>query len=93
MKSRTVLTCETILKSLIKKYNPFARIGKPLVELEIMSIAGGDSRTMKRYFEQMILLDFIRDVGRGLFSLNWKKVDYAQLDLHESLLEVEEEPP
>jgi len=79
---------------LIREYNPFARIGKPLIEKTIIQIAGGDSRTKNRYFEQMKLLDFIREERGEVFSLNWKKVDYAQTSLHESLIEVsEDEPP
>lgn len=93
MKSRTVHTCENILKNLIREYGPFARIAQKLVEKAVIVKAGGDPRTVNRYFEQMKLLEFIQDDGRGLFTLNWKKVDFAQLSLHESLIEVKEEPP
>jgi hypothetical protein len=93
MKSRTVRTCENILKGLIKEYSPFARVGKPLIEKAIIVEAGGDPRTVNRYFEQLKLLEFIRGESRGLYSLNWKKVDYAQMSIQEVLVSEEDEPP
>ena len=94
MTSRTVNTCREILQSLVKDYGPFARVAKPLVEKAVIVNAGGDPRTVTRYFEQLKLLDYVRPQSGGLYSFNFKKLDFAQLGLQESLLTVaEEEPP
>lgn len=96
MKSRTALTCEKILRNLVEEYSPFAIVGLPLVKKAVILIAGGDKRTVDRYCEQLVLLDYLKlESKRDMtFSLNWKKVlDGAQLRLHESLAVSSDEPP
>jgi len=94
LKSRTVHTCENILKSLIREYGPVARVGYPLIRNTIIEVAGGDPRTVKRYWDTLLNLKFVLDCHEGgTYAFNFKKVDFAQLNLHESLIEVTEEPP
>ena len=91
MTSRTYRNCEKILRTLIEQYGPFSKVGAPLVEKAVIVNVGGDPRTVTRYINQMVLLEFIKERG-VLYSLNWKKSDYAQTSLQESL-PVLEEPP
>ena len=95
MSSRTVGTCEKILRSLIKQWGPTATVGIPLIKKAVIMHAGGDPRTVNRYFEHMLLLDYLKvaSVKNQTFSLNWRKLDFAQLSLQESLLVMDEEPP
>ena len=93
MKSRTYQTCERILKNLIQTYGPTARIGELLINLAIKEEAGGDSRTMRHYREDLVSLNFLIVNRDATFSFNLKKVDYKQLELQESLLISDDKPP
>jgi hypothetical protein len=92
MKSRTVLACESILRSLIHSYGPTARVGWPVVDKAIILNAGGDTRTLKRFREQLVVLDFLREAG-DVVCFNILKVDFKQTQLNECLVTEDDEPP
>lgn len=94
MKSRTFRTCQNILRNLVEKYGPSGRVHFLHVKRAIIEEAGGDPRTIERYREHLRLLGFLKPHRDATFSLNWEKLDFKQLRLHESLIvEEEEEPP
>ena len=92
--SRTYQTCQNVVLCLLDEFGFKDTYHNAEVDKAIQKGAGGDHRTLARYQNTLIHLDFLVPQQDGLVSINLTKLDYQQLKIHESLkVLAQDEPP
>jgi len=86
MTSRAYRKCQQILKRLIIKCGPTARVGKGAVEKQIEEIVGINQRTKNDYVKAMLDFEMLIPYSKEVYRLNWSKLakeDMTQLTLQD----------
>ena len=73
MVSRAVLKCQKIMRYLAKE-GYTNQVSERVLRKTIVVLIGADPRTFKRWIETLKLLEYIEEVGMGVYRLNYAKV-------------------
>ena len=73
MVSKAVLKCQKIMLYLAKQ-NFTNQVSLKELKKAIVMLIGADPRTIKRWIETLKLLEYIEEVGMGIYKLNYAKV-------------------
>ena len=76
MVSKAVLKCQKIMLYLARQ-GFTNQITKKELSKAIVFLIGADPRTIKRWIETLKLLEYIEEVGLGIYRLNYAKVPGA----------------
>jgi len=76
MVSKAVLKCQKIMLYLAKQ-NFTNQVSLKELKKAIVMLIGADPRTIKRWIETLKLLEYIEEVGMGIYKLNYAKVPGA----------------
>jgi len=73
MVSKAVLKCQKIMRYLAKE-GYMNQVSERILRKAIVLLIGADPRTFKRWMETLKLLEYIEEVGMGIYRLNYAKV-------------------
>ena len=76
MVSKAVLKCQKIMLHLARQ-GFTNQVTKKELKKAIVVLIGADPRTIKRWIETLKLLEYIEEVGMGIYRLNYAKVPGA----------------